>query len=333
MRPSLATSRATLIRAWFSSMESRSVPKGAPFYLDFNHQRKRRQESVGTIPRDALEAWRTKLAILTGLIEPEEEPDEVERGLTIDQAIQKYLIEVEATKSKSAFRQYTRELEWFRKHCKKHYVSQLDRSDVMALFARGRKELFQEEPLNQKTINRRVIIMLHAMRSQGAVIVMKRGDWPKTIEKKIEIYQPEELKPFFAACTPEERLIFQVFLLAGFREREVATFVWPDIHWKEGKLAVSAKPELGFTPKSYEERSVPVPMSLIETLRERKNRSSSRLVFPTLPHPTRPEYGQGQSGRAFIGTMQGNRVPCRTELRTLRVGGPIERLGRPGQTG
>ena len=162
---------------------------------------------------------------------------------------------------------------------------------------------------------------------------MKRGDWPKTIEKKIEIYQPEELKPFFAACTPEERLIFQVFLLAGFREREVATFVWPDIHWKEGKLAVSAKPELGFTPKSYEERSVPVPMSLIETLRERKNRSSSRLVFPTLPHPTRPEYGQGQSGRAFIGTMQGNRVPCRTELRTLRVGGPIERPGRPGQTG
>ena len=72
---------------------------------------------------------------------------------------------MEATKSKSAFRQYTRELEWFRKHCKKHYVSQLDRSDVMALFARGRKELFQEEPLNQKTINRRVIIMLHAMRS------------------------------------------------------------------------------------------------------------------------------------------------------------------------
>ena len=96
-----------------------------------------------------------------------------------------------------------------------------------------------------------------------------------------------------AACTPEERLIFQVFLMASFREREVATFAWPDIHWKEGKLAVSAKPELGFTPKSYEERSVPVPMSLIDTLRERKKRSSSRLVFPTLPHPTRPEYGQG----------------------------------------
>jgi hypothetical protein len=36
-------------------------------------------------------------------------------------------------------------MEWFRKHCKKHYVSQLDRSDAMVLFAQGRKEFFHEE--------------------------------------------------------------------------------------------------------------------------------------------------------------------------------------------
>jgi len=59
------------------------------------------------VPRDALEAWRTKLAVLTGLIEPEEDPEEAKRGLTIDQPIQKYLVEEEATKSRNAFRQYT----------------------------------------------------------------------------------------------------------------------------------------------------------------------------------------------------------------------------------
>lgn len=155
----------------------------------------------------------------------------------------------------------------------------------MALFAQGRKELVDGRPLNQKTINRRVIIMLNAMRSQGAEIEMKKGDWPKTIDKKIEIYQPEELKAFFAACNPDERLIFQVFLCTGFREREVATLTWSDIHWKEGKLGVSAKPDLGFTPKSYEERTVPVPMSLIAVLRDRKKTSNSLLVFPTLPIP------------------------------------------------
>jgi integrase/recombinase XerD len=270
--------------------------KGGTFYLDFKENGNRRQIAVGTNARDALEAWRTKLAQLTGLIESDPETDGVpDAGLTIDQAIENYLTEVEATKGIRTFRQYRRELAWFRSHCHKQYVSELNRGDAMRLFVQGRKEIVDGKPLNQKTINRRVIIMLHAMRSQGAVIIMNKGDWPKTIEKKVEIYQPEELNRFFAACTPEERLIFQVFLCTGFREREVATLVWSDIHWKEGKFAVSAKPELGFTPKSYEERSVPVPMALVAALRERKKKSKSLLVFPTLPHPTRPDYGKGNS--------------------------------------
>jgi integrase/recombinase XerD len=161
------------------------------------------------------------------------------------------------------------------------------------IFAIGREERVKGNPLNQKTINKRVIIMLNAMRSQGAQIEMRWGDWPRTIEKRVEIYQPEELNRFFRACRPEERTLFQVFLCTGFRQREVATLAWPDIHWKEGKIDVSAKLDLGFTPKSYEERSVPVPMALIATLRERKEGSRSLLVFPTSPHPTRPDYGKG----------------------------------------
>jgi integrase/recombinase XerD len=270
--------------------------KRGTFYLEFKHHGKRRQPSIGTVPREALEAWRTKCAVLTELIEPEEEPEEVERGLTIEQANEKCLVEVEATKGKKTYRQYRNELEWFRKHSKKQYVSQLNRSDAMALFANGRKELVDGRPLNQKTINRRVIIMLHAMRSQGTVIIMNKGDWPKTVG----MYQTEELKPFFAACDPEERLIFQVFLCAGFREREVANLAWTDINWKEGKLAVSAKPELGFTPKSFEERSVPFSMALIAALRERKSTSGSLLGFSTEPHPTRPEYGKGDSPHGHL---------------------------------
>ena len=67
----------------------------------------------------------------------------------------------------------------------------------MRIFALGREERVKGNPINQKTINKRVIIMLNAMRSQGARIEMRRGDWPKTIEKRVEIYQPEELNRFF----------------------------------------------------------------------------------------------------------------------------------------
>jgi hypothetical protein len=79
--------------------------------------------------RETLEAWQTKLAVLRGLIEPEEEPEVAERWLTIDQAIQKYLVEVEATKSESTLRQYTRELGWFRKHRSLHGKTNLVKDD------------------------------------------------------------------------------------------------------------------------------------------------------------------------------------------------------------
>jgi hypothetical protein len=43
----------------------------------------------------------------------------------------------------------------------------------------------------------------------GAQIQLRKGDWRKTIEKRIEIYQSEELEKFYAACTNYERLLFQ----------------------------------------------------------------------------------------------------------------------------
>ena len=201
--------------------------KGGTFYLDFKENGKRRQTVIGTDARQAREAWRNKLALLTGEIEPDPESEGAPNAAqTIDAAITSFLTEVEATKGIRTFRQYRRELEWFREHCSKRYVAELDRSDAMRLFVQGRKEIVDGRPLNQKTINRRVIIMLNAMRSQGAVIEMRKGDWPKTVDKKIEIYQPEELKRFFAVCDSDQRLVFQVFLCTGFREREVSTLAW-----------------------------------------------------------------------------------------------------------
>lgn len=66
---------------------------------------------------------------------------EAETDLTFDQAIDRHLVEMEATKGEKTYRQHPRELRWFRKHGKKRLVSNLDRSDAMVLFAKGRKEM------------------------------------------------------------------------------------------------------------------------------------------------------------------------------------------------
>jgi integrase len=72
-------------------------------------------------------------------------------------------------------------------------------------------------------------------------VELKKGDWPQTTEVPVEVYEQEEVKRFFAACKPAERLLFYVFLCTGFRSQEVATLTWDDVNWKAGTMAVRAK--------------------------------------------------------------------------------------------
>ena len=156
------------------------------------------------------------------------------------------------------------------------------------MFAAGR-----EEGLNQKTINKHVTVVLNMVRHHDHDIKLKRGDWPKTTEKKIEVYTEEEMEKFFAACADDERLLFEVFLCTGFRDREVAHLIWSDVDYRLSRIRVAAKPQPKFTPKSYEIRSVDVPRSLLDKLKKRQKGSQSLLVFPSAPHPTRKSYGGG----------------------------------------
>lgn len=254
--------------------------KGGTFYLDWREDGKRKRRPCGTTPREALNAWHQQMGIISGEIEvePETEPDTGD--ITINTAISRYLLDVKATKKLSTSRAYKTALEWFRRHCKKHLVSRLNRADIMALFAAGR-----DEPIEQATINKHVIVTLQAMRASGAIIELRKGDWPRVQDKKVDAYQPEELETFFKVCARDELLLFQVFLCTGFRDQEIAHLEWEDIDIHHGTISVTAKP--GFTPKSYEVRSVPVPRALIASLKERMKGSTSKLIFPSPPHPTK----------------------------------------------
>jgi integrase/recombinase XerD len=259
--------------------------KGGHFYLAWREAGKLKRKAVGSSPREALDAWQIRVGTLAGDIEPEPEPETAE-SKTISAAIAEYLRDVKATKSAATYKAYKHDLAWFQNHCGKHLVSRLDRADAMRLFAAGRNE-----GLNQKTTNKRVVVMLQAMRGAGAAIKLRKGDWPKTTDKQIEVNTPDELQKFCDACTDDERILFQTFLLTGFRSEEIATLTRPDNHYTTGKISVSAKPQWEFTPKSYEIRAVEAPAGLLVKLEERQKQSNSLLVFPAPKHPTRPNYG------------------------------------------
>lgn len=114
---------------------------GGTFYLDWRENGQRRTRSVGTSPREALDAWQLQSGIFAGEIEaPEEEPKAAFASTTIRAAIESYLAEVKATKGDATWRAYSADLAWFQKVSKKHYVDHLGRSDAMKLFAAGRDE-------------------------------------------------------------------------------------------------------------------------------------------------------------------------------------------------
>ncbi len=272
--------------------EPASWKGGGAFFLDWRECGKRTRKKVGTAPREALDAWRKAAGVANGSIPADETEasgeDANKAGISIQDGIQQYLEAVAATKGTGTHSSYETCLRWAQQYITKHLVYRLDRRDLLGLFAAGRKE-----ELNQKTINKRVTVVLNMVRHHDHEIKLKKGDWPKTTDKPVEVYTEEEMQKFFAACTDDERLLFQVFLCTGFRDKEVVHLMWSDIDYRLSKIRVTAKAEHAFSPKSYEIRSVDVPRSLLDSLKKRQKGSQSLLVFPSAPHPTRKAYGGG----------------------------------------
>jgi integrase len=109
----------------------------------------------------------------------------------------------------------------------------------------------------------------------------KNIDLPAEILSLPVEYSDEELKSFFSVCSSEEKTLFLTFLLTGFREQEVVHLFWTDINSRLNTIRVTAKSDLGFFPKRWEEREVPVPKQLIEAFQLHPHFNDSRFVFPS----------------------------------------------------
>lgn len=265
---------------------------GGTYYLDWREDGDRKRKQVGKTPREALDEWRKATGVANGSI-PDDEDGTTDAstempGITIEEGVKQYLEAVKATKGPGTYSSYETCLSWARVHIKKHLVYRLDRKDLLGLFAAGR-----DGGLNQKTINKRVTVVLNMVRHHDHDIKLKKGDWPKTTDKPLVVYTEEDMQKFFAACTDDERLLFQVFLCTGFRDKEVVHLMWSDIDYRLSQVSVTAKAEYSFNPKSYEIRSVNVPRSLLDALKKRQKSSKTLLVFPSAQHPTRKAYGGG----------------------------------------
>ena len=160
--------------------------------------------------------------------------------------------------------------------CKKVYVDEITREHVTKFQAAMRKRGLADRTLYNRHNNFRSF-MLFAGVDADAVC----GPAPRFEEQSVEVYEPEDLKPFFAAEMEEyDRLLFGVLLSAGLREREAMHLEWKSINWNARTLRVQSNPTYKFKVKDAEQRNVPLPEDLLQRLKVyREGHPSSKLVF------------------------------------------------------
>lgn len=263
-------------------------PEGC-YALRYLDGRRLKYDSLGDDPAVALVAKRKKETCLQALadgltviespaarsIRPAREP-KPKAKLPLADTADKYLNEVSGAKSHKTYQNYSVALKLFLESCKKQYLEDVERQDILAYMLHLRAK--RNAP---RTVANRITQLKTFFLVRKVAWPLLKSDRPTYTEKVVSAYNAEEIHGLMAAANREEHDLFQFFLCTGAREQEVQYATWRDIDFSERTFSIREKLDLHFTPKDKEEGIIPIPDSLVELLRDRKARHpNSRLIFP-----------------------------------------------------
>jgi integrase len=136
-------------------------------------------------------------------------------------------------------------------------------------------------------LNRYGIQMVKKKEASNDEGLLRRDEAPKTSEKEVDAYSPDEIQTLMGTATTDEADMIQFFLKLGVRDEEVAYAKWSDIKTvRENSeilhvFHVQEKPEFGWRPKSGKSRKIDINEKLYERLMARMERQpKSDLIFP-----------------------------------------------------
>ena len=208
---------------------------------------------------------------------PAPEPGVQDNRLTLREAVNKYLHEVDRNKSHETYRSYNNALEQFIASCSKTHLDDLTRDDGQAFI-----QAMQNNGLTNHSICLKLQILNTFLKNMESPQILKPKEWPRYTDKAAVSYSRDELTALLSAANPEEQMLYRFFLGSGFRLAEVAVAQYQDVDFGRGTVLVREKKELGFMPKSRKVRLVPLPDDLLRDLQERwLRRPSDKLIFPT----------------------------------------------------
>jgi len=249
------------------------------YYLEWREGSKRVRLSVGKDPADASARRQRKEAELNAVNNGVSVlPDGQNGHRSVATAIAEFLDETKLTKKHKTLAAYSTALAYFVESCHKFNLEEIDRKDLLKFSAFLRDDKDQAP----RSVYNKFENVMTFLKAQGIRGLVGKNDWPRYTEEEPEIYEKDELKQLFAACEVDERLWFEFFLQTGMREQEVMHTYLSDVSFANCIVRVSHKPELGWTPKAYKEREIPVPSTLIRSLKKLRGKANGcPLLLPT----------------------------------------------------
>ena len=227
-----------------------------------------RDEAIDQARRKAIELRAIRDGLIAG---PEPEP-EVAAKTTIGDAIDAYLRYVKMQRKPRTHLTYRYTLDTLlRAAYKRKYVEDATREDVLDFMT-----YCYGLGLGARTVYDKVVTVLQLFKKHGRSGLMEKGDWPKYVDAIRPMYEAEELTAMFKVATEDEADMLKFILGSGFRDQEIRYLQYLDVDFRHQIARVTAKAKWGFTPKNWEERTVPLPAGLIERLRKRKERKTAR---------------------------------------------------------
>ena len=222
-----------------------------------------------------------------GLKRPD--PIKAEDRITIQEAVQKFVNQVELTRHSLTYKMYEQNLREYSEWTKLTYVDEIDKDHLFTY----RKHLMDGS--NQRLtadwkllrINKMVKTILKLDHGKGAI---KKSDLGKMKPNgDPDTYTPQELAAFFGACKTEEHLRYTTLYEAAYRKEELMYLERDDVLVSQQMLRVRSKERRDgggnlfyrYKAKADSERAVPISRELMDKIVAHMNSHPHRLVFCT----------------------------------------------------
>jgi integrase/recombinase XerD len=255
-------------------------PSGGRYFIEWRENGRRLRQSAGDTPSEALEAQKRKRFQLeatdTGFEIVDVEAGENQRPLAT--AVDAFLKDIKTFRKPLTHQKYAHILQLFTEYAApKSDVREITGDDIKNFLAWRKSKGF--DPGTTLYTDR--VILHNFFNKLGIDNPVKDVPRLARLRKRPAAYTNADLKKFFAVCDDWERAFFTLALSTGLRRGELQTLHWSDLDLVNGQVDVRAKPQYGFLPKDWEERTVPFSKEVAATISKHSRTPNCSLVFPS----------------------------------------------------